>query len=134
VLVTPPERDHETRLTTGMRRSTAIPTNTTRAKIFNALMDPLRRDSALAVRTPVMRGDRDHQWGAQLLREALEKLVASVDLGGGQIIVVDADNPGLIAWYSRQGFKSTGGQKFASLHEGRDGKKVPGTEVARRES
>jgi len=57
-----------------------------------------------------LRGDKDHQWGAQLLREALEKIVASVDLGGGQIIVVDADNPGLIAWYSGQGFKSTGGQ------------------------
>jgi hypothetical protein len=57
-----------------------------------------------------LRGDKDHQWGAQLLREVLEKIVASVDLGGGQIIVVDADNPGLIGWYSRQGFKSTGGQ------------------------
>ena len=57
-----------------------------------------------------LRGDKDHQWGSQLLREALEKIVASVDLGGGQIIVVDADNPGLIAWYSRQGFKSTGAQ------------------------
>jgi ribosomal protein S18 acetylase RimI-like enzyme len=57
-----------------------------------------------------LRSDKDHQWGTQLLREALEKIVASVDLGGGQIIVVDADNPGLIAWYSRQGFKSTGGQ------------------------
>ena len=57
-----------------------------------------------------LRGDKDHQWGAQLLREALEKIVASVDLGGGQIIVVDADNPGLIPWYSSQGFKSTGGQ------------------------
>ena len=57
-----------------------------------------------------LRGDKHHQWGAQLLREALERIVASVDLGGGQIIVVDADNPGLIGWYSRQGFKSTGGQ------------------------
>jgi hypothetical protein len=56
------------------------------------------------------RGDKDHQWGAQLLREALETIVASVDLGGGQIIVVDAGNPGLIDWYSRHGFKSTGGQ------------------------
>jgi hypothetical protein len=54
-----------------------------------------------------LRGDRDHQCGAQPLREALEKIVASVDLGGGQIIVVAADNPGLISWYSRQGFKST---------------------------
>ncbi len=57
-----------------------------------------------------LRGDKDHHWGAQLLREALEKIVASVELGGGQIIVVDADNPGLTAWYSHQGFKSTGGQ------------------------
>ena len=57
-----------------------------------------------------LRGDKDHQWGAQLLREALEKIVASVDLGGGQIIVVDADNPGLTGWYTRHGFKSTGGQ------------------------
>ena len=57
-----------------------------------------------------LRGDKDHKWGAQLLREALEKIVASVDVGGGQIIVVDADNPSLIAWYSRQGFKFTGGQ------------------------
>ena len=57
-----------------------------------------------------LRGDKDHQWGAQLLREALEKIVASVDLDGGQIIVVDADKPGLIGWYSSQGFKSTGGQ------------------------
>ena len=39
-------------------------------------------------------------WGAQLLREALQKIVASVALGGGQIIVVDADNPGLIGWDS----------------------------------
>jgi hypothetical protein len=57
-----------------------------------------------------LRGDKDHEWGAQLLREALEKIVASVDLGGVQIIVVDADNPGLIGWYSDHGFKSTGGQ------------------------
>ena len=56
-----------------------------------------------------LRGDKDHEWGALLLREALERIVASVDLGGGQIMVVDADNPGLIAWYSTQGFKSTGG-------------------------
>jgi hypothetical protein len=56
-----------------------------------------------------LRGDKDHQWGAQLFREALEKIVASVDLGGGQIIVVDADNPDLTGWYTRLGFKSTGG-------------------------
>ena len=31
-----------------------------------------------------LRGDKDRQRGAQLLREALEKIVASVDLGGGR--------------------------------------------------
>lgn len=61
-----------------------------------------------------LRGDKDHEWGAQLLREVLEKIVASVDLGGGQIIVVEADNPDLIGWYSRHGFKSTGGQDLWS--------------------
>ena len=38
--------------------------------------------------------------------------MTNVDLGDGQIIVVDADNAGLIVWYSPQGFKSTGGQKL----------------------
>jgi len=67
------------------------------------LLGKLALDSSL-------RGDKGHQWGAQLLRDALETIVASVELGGGQIIVVDADNPGLVGWYSSQGFNSTGGQ------------------------
>ena len=57
-------------------------------------------------------GDKDHKWGVQLLREALEKIVTNVDLGDGQIIVVDAENTGLIVWLSPQGFKSTGGQEL----------------------
>jgi hypothetical protein len=61
-----------------------------------------------------LRGDKDHQWGAQLLRDAPQKIVASVDLGGGQIIVVNADNPGLTAWYSHQAFKSTGARTCGS--------------------
>lgn len=56
-----------------------------------------------------LRGDKEKRWGSQLLREALETIVHSVDVGGGQISVVDADNPGLVGWYSRHGFKSTGG-------------------------
>ena len=44
---------------------------------------------------------------AQLLREALEVIVQSADQGGGQIIVVDADNAGLVDWYKRHGFRST---------------------------
>ena len=59
-----------------------------------------------------LRGDGVHKWGAQLLREALRTILASVDDGGGQIIVVDADNVGLVNWYSRQGFKDTGGSDF----------------------
>lgn len=56
-----------------------------------------------------LRGDSVHEWGAQLLREALRTILASVDDGGGQIVVVDADNAGLVSWYSRHGFKDTGG-------------------------
>ena len=54
------------------------------------------------------RGDKDQQWGAQLLRDALETIVAGADVGGGQVIVVDADNAGLLDWYTRHGFRSTG--------------------------
>ena len=56
-----------------------------------------------------LRGDSTHKWGAQLLREALQTILAGVDDGGGQVIVVDADNAGLVDWYSRHGFKDTGG-------------------------
>jgi len=56
-----------------------------------------------------VRGDRDRRWGSQLLPEALETIVASADRSGGQIIVVDADNEGLVGWYRRHGFLPTGG-------------------------
>ena len=55
-----------------------------------------------------LRGDQTEQWGRQLLRDALETIVTGADRGGGQIVVVDADNPGLVDWYTRQGFKPTG--------------------------
>jgi hypothetical protein len=58
-----------------------------------------------------LRGDKEHQWGRQLLRDALETIVAAADLGGGQIVVVDADNAGLVDWYTRHGFRSTGGDE-----------------------
>jgi hypothetical protein len=55
-----------------------------------------------------LRGDQTNHWGRQLLRDALETIVDAADRGGGQIIVVDADNPGLVDWYTRQGFIPTG--------------------------
>lgn len=59
-----------------------------------------------------LRGDKQHRWGSQLLRDALETIVASADAGGGQIVVVDADNAGLLGWYVRHGFRSTGGDEL----------------------
>lgn len=55
-----------------------------------------------------LRGDQEHQWGRQLLREALVTILAAADLGGGQIIVVDPDNERLVSWYAANGFVSTG--------------------------
>jgi len=56
-----------------------------------------------------LRGDLERQWGRQLLREALLTIIAAADLGGGQVIVVDPDNAGLVAWYAANGFLTTGG-------------------------
>ena len=56
-----------------------------------------------------LRGDRSTQWGRQLLREALLTIIAAADVGGGQIIVVDPDNAGLVQWYAGSGFQPTGG-------------------------
>ena len=55
-----------------------------------------------------LRADKDAQWGRQLLRDALESIVRVADAGGGKVIVVDADNEGLLNFYTRNGFKSTG--------------------------
>ncbi|WP_375494045.1 N-acetyltransferase [uncultured Jatrophihabitans sp.] len=49
------------------------------------------------------------QWGRQLLREALVQVIAAADRGGGAIVVVDADNDGLVPFYERNGFVATGG-------------------------
>lgn len=56
-----------------------------------------------------MRGDKVNQWGWQLLRVALETIIDASELGGGQIIVVDAGSPGLVDWHARHGFVATGG-------------------------
>lgn len=56
-----------------------------------------------------LRGDKQHHWGRQLLREALLTILAAADAGGGQIIVVDPDNSRLVDWYAVNGFLATGG-------------------------
>src|SRR5665647_674108 len=81
-----------------------------------------------------LRGDKDHQWGAQLLREALEKIVASVDLGGGQIFVVDTGIPRPDRLVLTSGVHVDRRPEPAALHEGRHGKKVPRARVAGRRS
>lgn len=45
-------------------------------------------------------------WGSRLLVAALEKIVAVADDGGGKVIVVDADNAGLLDFYLRHDFQS----------------------------
>jgi len=49
-----------------------------------------------------LRGDPEHQWG-------LLTIVAAADVGGGQVIVGDPDNDGLVTWYAANGFLPTGG-------------------------
>lgn len=55
-----------------------------------------------------LRADKPAQWGRQLLRDALETIIRVADAGGGKVIVVDADHPGLLDFYTRNGFKTTG--------------------------
>ena len=55
-----------------------------------------------------LRADRGAHWGRQLLRDALETIVRIAEAGGGKVIVVDADNPGLLGFYTHNGFKTTG--------------------------
>ena len=63
-----------------------------------------------------LRADKDTQWGRHLLRDALETIVQVADAGGGKVIVVDADNQGLLAFYPRNGFKSTGVEEDLALY------------------
>jgi ribosomal protein S18 acetylase RimI-like enzyme len=63
-----------------------------------------------------LRADKAAQWGRQLLRDALETIIRVADAGGGKVIVVDADNPGLLDFYLRNGFKTTGINGDLSLY------------------
>jgi ribosomal protein S18 acetylase RimI-like enzyme len=53
-----------------------------------------------------LRQDKRAQWGRHLLREALETVVRVADAGGGKVIVVDADNPGLLDFYTETGSRA----------------------------
>ena len=63
-----------------------------------------------------LHADKDAQWGRQLLREALEAVVRVAGAGGVKVIVVDADNPGLLDFYTRNCFKRTGNNGDLSLY------------------
>jgi predicted GNAT family N-acyltransferase len=63
-----------------------------------------------------LRADKPAQWGRQLLRDALETIVRVADAGGGKVIVVDTDHPGLLDFYTRNGFKPTGIENDLTLY------------------
>ncbi|GAB3087966.1 N-acetyltransferase [Nocardioides zeae] len=54
------------------------------------------------------RGDRVNLWGTQLLLGAFRQVLAASATGGGRLLVVDADNEGLVPWYRGHGFLPTG--------------------------
>ena len=47
--------------------------------------------------------------GPDLLRAAVLKAVEAAGIGGGQVVVIDADNEGLVPYYERWGFIPAGG-------------------------
>ncbi len=55
-----------------------------------------------------LRGDRDARWGTQLLVEALRRIVEAARVDGGRVVIVDADNEGLLGFYQGHGFLPTG--------------------------
>jgi len=44
-----------------------------------------------------------------LLRRALLTIIDAAEIGGGQLIVADPDNAGLVDWCAGNGFLRTGG-------------------------
>lgn len=55
-----------------------------------------------------LRGNREARWGTQLLVEALRRIVDAATVSGGRVVVVDADNEGLLAFYRGHSFLPTG--------------------------
>lgn len=73
----------------------------TRQAIPGYLVAKLALDASL-------RGQRSEIWSTQLVVEALRRIGAAADIGGGRVIVVDADNAGLVKWYQDHSFRPTG--------------------------
>ena len=48
----------------------------------------------------------DITWGKILVQEALRVCVRASGSLGGRLIVIDADNPGLVGYYEKLGFKA----------------------------
>jgi ribosomal protein S18 acetylase RimI-like enzyme len=55
-----------------------------------------------------LQGDRAPGMGRQLVLAALASIVKAADQGGGQVIVVDADDERLVDFYRGCGFRPTG--------------------------
>lgn len=54
--------------------------------------------------------------GPQLVLAAIAKAVDAATIGGGQVIVVDADNQGLVRFYAECGFLPTGAEEGLRLY------------------
>jgi hypothetical protein len=52
-----------------------------------------------------LRMDHQGQRGRQLLRHELETIVSVADIGGGKVMIVDADNQRLVDVYVRNSFR-----------------------------
>jgi hypothetical protein len=51
-----------------------------------------------------LQGNKEAKWGTQLLVAALRRIVEAANVSGGRVIVVDADNEGLLSFYSSHSF------------------------------
>ena len=86
------------------------PTTVQSAGVPNQIKRSIMRQAPgwLLAKLALDRSLRGGTWGRELLREAIEEIVRAADRGGGQVIVVDAENEPVFAWYKAQGFLGTG--------------------------